>query len=122
MKNRDKLKELATKTGNSEHLERYKLLRNQVKKKLPLDKKKYYSDIFHDQERSISGIWSTAYQMLGQTKNLAPVQLIQNGNAIVSPRGMANAFNSIFIKKVQDLRNGIIGPTIEDPLNRLKDG
>ena len=60
-----------------------------------------------------------AYQVLGQTKNLAPVQLIVEGNPVTSPRDMANAFNNIFIKKVNDLKNSITGPTIEDPLSRL---
>ena len=54
-----------------------------------------------------------------QTKKLSPVQLIENGLAVVSLRAMANSFNNIFIKKVKDLRENITNPIIEGPLNRL---
>ena len=62
-------------------------------------------------------MWSTAYQFLGQTKNLAPVQLVVDGKPETSPRSMANAFNNVFIKKVRDLKDGISGPIFEDPLS-----
>ena len=65
-------------------------------------------------------MWSTAYKVLGQTKNLSPVQLIVEGEAVTSPRAMANAFNNIFIKKVRDLKESITAEIVENPLDRLK--
>ena len=119
MTQRDLAKENATQTGDSSQLDEYKRLRNLVKSRLNSDKINHYKNNFHNPNQSISSLWSTAYQFLGQTKNLTPVQLVVDGKPITSPRSMANAFNNIFIKKVQDLKNGISGQIIEDPLSRL---
>ena len=59
MKKRDKAKELATQTGNPRNLDQYRILRNQVKSRLPSDKHNYYSNILQDENTSISGMWST---------------------------------------------------------------
>ena len=118
--NGNKAKEAATKSGDPVHLEQYRILRNSVKSRLNTDKQKYYSSTFHDKQNTISSMWSTVYQVLGQTKNLSPVQLMVNGLAVTSPRAMANSFNDIFIKKVQDLKNGITDQIVENPINRLK--
>ena len=58
--------------------------------------------------------------VLGQSKNLSPVQLIVNGNAVSSPRPMANTFNDVFIKKHRDLKKSITCQIVENPLERLK--
>ena len=73
----------------------------------------------HNSTETITNIWSTVYQILGQSKNLNPTQREVNGTAVLSPLAMANEFNNIFIKKVHDLKEEIIGPVIEDPLSRL---
>ena len=104
MKDRNYAKKHATRTGDPEKYDEYRRLRNLVKKKVGTDKTNYYKENFHNQTQTISGMWSTAYQFLGQTTNLSPVQLVVDGISVTSPRGMANAFNTVFIKKVKDLK------------------
>ena len=120
MLKRDQAKENASKTGNPVKLKEYRLLRNIVKQRLPHDKKQHYSNILNNESQSISAMWKTVYQVLGQVKNLSPVQLVVNGEAVISPRAMANAFNEIFINKVKNLKEAIIDPVIEDPIIRLR--
>ena len=119
MKERDRTKEIATRTGSIFQLHEYKRLRNLVKSRLNNDKKTFYSKKFHNETMSISNTWSTAYQVLGQSRNLAPVQLLVENEVVNAPRNMANAFNNIFIKKVLDLKSSIKGPMAIDPLTRL---
>lgn len=119
MQQRDNQKVIATRTGDPVHHDEYKRLRNLVKTKLPNDKNSFYSNILKDDNQTIPGMWATAYRALGYTKNLSPVQLVVDGKAVLAPREMANAFNNVFLKKVKDLKDGIVGPIIEEPLTRL---
>ena len=60
------------------------------------------------------------YQALGKNSDLAPVQLVEDGQAVVNPRSMANTFNKFFTGKVKKLRDGITGEVSLDPLVRLE--
>ena len=71
-----------------------------MKPQLVLDKDNYYKTKLHDEEQSISGAWKTVYSALGKTADSGPVQLVVGGETLLSPRGMANAFNNIFINSV----------------------
>ena len=119
MQQQDNQKLIATRTGDPVHHDEYKRLRNLVKTKLPNDKNSFYSNILKDDNQTIPGMWATAYRALGYTKNLSPMQLVVDGKAVSAPREMANAFNNVFLKKVKDLKDGIVGPIIEEPLTRL---
>ena len=120
MKMRDQAKNEATRSGNPIDLDKYKKLRNLVKTKVLNDKKAHYNKTFKNETQSLSAMWSNVYQTLGLATNLSPVQLVVNGKAVLSPRDMANSFNDIFLKKVVELKNGIVGPVTENPLSRLQ--
>ena len=91
-----------------------------MKAQLPLDKQSYYYNKANYEDKTIKGAWKTVYQALGQNKDVSPVQLVENGQAVINSRSMANTFNEFFTGKVRKLRNSITGETEVDPLVRLE--
>ena len=61
MKERDKLKEQAAATGDTDIFEAYKQKRNEVSTNLKSSKAEYYSEKFRDEEMSTSDMWKSAY-------------------------------------------------------------
>ena len=102
MKQRDSKKEAATRNSDPILLEEYRRLRNRVKDQMKLDQENYYHTKLHDNDQTIKGAWKTVYQALGKSSNLAPVQLVENGQAVVLPRSMANTFNTFSLVKAKN--------------------
>ena len=95
-------------------------MRNLIKSKLPEEEQEYYKNKFIDKKITTSAVWRTAYEILGQNKDLSPKQLFYNGSCISSPEKLANAFNEIFRNKVRNLKNEIPNDITEEPTDRLR--
>jgi hypothetical protein len=120
MEERNKLKEDSTQSNDPEVLKQYKRLRNHIKSHLEKhEKTEYYQNKFKDANTDSGMTWKTAYQFLGKTQDLSPKQLQLNGNRISSPKLLAEAFNNIFLGKVQNLTNSLSGEITSDPCERL---
>ena len=69
------------------------------------EKSDYYCKKLTECQNNVREVWKTSYQLLGQSKNLSPKQILYNNGCVVSsPRLMAEAFNEIFIDKVQKVK------------------
>ena len=66
------------------------------------DCKKYLTAEFESKESA--NVWRAAYKILGQNDNKAPIQIIDGNEMIHAPAKMANAFNKIFLQKVEKIR------------------
>ena len=115
MKDRDNLKKRATNQNNNDLFEQYKIKRNLVKKCLQKDKKEYYERKFNiENNKTTKDIWSTVYETLKISKNLAPTKLKVDGKIVNNPTEMANQFAKIFSNKTQKIRDKTKGtPKIE---------
>ena len=120
MLKRNALKSESATSDDPEILKKFKSLRNQIKSKLPGEEIKYYEGKFDNKNTSTSEVWRTAYEILGQIKDLSPRQILHNGSCISSPEKLANAFNDIFLRKVQNLKKDIPVDTNAEPLERLR--
>ena len=119
MKERDALKEEATRLGDEELMKEYKKVRNQVRHRLPKDKPKYYKDRFHDKNMSVKMAWKYAYDLLGKVDNKSPVKINYENKIVANPKALANAFNKIFRDKVDKLREKTMAEPKVDPVIRL---
>ena len=119
LKERDALKEEATKTGDEILMNEYRQRRNFIKENLVKEKTRYYKDKLYDAKITTKKAWNIVNSMLGKINNKSPSK-IQFKNKIVSnPKGLAEAFNEIFqskVKKLRDITNN--NPKI-DPQARL---
>ena len=68
MKDRDALKEEATKSGDEELFAEYKVKRNEVKSRLKNEEAEFYKNKFHDSNITIKKAWKTVYDILGQVE------------------------------------------------------
>ena len=68
MKDRDALKEEATKSGDEELFAEYKVKRNEVKSRLKNEEAEFYKNKFHDSNIIIKKAWKTVYDILGQVE------------------------------------------------------
>ena len=120
MSERDALKEEATKHGDSELMREYRIKRNEVKERLPKEKKEYYAKKLHDEKLTVKKTWQIAYDLLGRNSNKAPSKIVVDNEVITNPKALANAFNKIFKNKVEKLREKTdIEPKV-DPVERLE--
>ena len=76
IKERNRAKELAVRTGDKEHEKNAKKLGRQIKKDIVNDKNRYFKRELSSQPNS-SKTWNTARQVLGQNSNLSPISIIQ---------------------------------------------
>ena len=105
IKERNKVKLESTTSDNPEVLKKYKTLRNSIKARLSAEKMNYYSGKFKDKDITIKEVWSTAYEILDQDKDLSPKQIFDGEKMISTPQKLADAFNTIFLNNVKQLRS-----------------
>ena len=106
IKNRNTTKEEAIKNNDSKKLKKYKKLRNEIKKKLLLDKRDYYKNKLHSRDESVGSVWNYVNDYLNSSKKSFsnnPAFLTLNNKTYSTPRDIANVFNEIFINKVKKL-------------------
>ena len=120
MKQRDTLKEEAAKSGNINIHNQYKELRNRVTTKLKTAKVDYYKEKFEQNDMSSSELWKAANQVLGKVRSTFPSQIVINNKLLSKPIEMCTAMNEFFIKKISDLKTGIVQDTSEDELEVLR--
>ena len=101
MSERDALKEEATKHGDSELMKEYRIKRNEVKERLPKEKKEYYAKQLHDEKLTVKKTWQVVYDLLGRNDNKAPTKIVFENEVITNPKALANSFNRIFKSKVK---------------------
>ena len=118
---RNKLKQESLNSNDPATLKSYKMLRNRIKAQLQNEKSNYFQKKFADGEgHSVKQIWDTSYQILGQNKDLSPKQIFYQGSLISSPNLLAEAFNEIFIAKVEKVKADIVSDVHSPPMERLK--
>ena len=66
-------------------------------------------------------VWKYVYEILSQCKDTSPTQINYNSRSIHSPAELAEAFNEIFLSKVQRLKANIPGEYSQQPTERLTD-
>ena len=119
MEERDVLKQEATYYQDSVLLSEYKKKRNAVKESVEADRKKYLTTEFENEDSA--NVWKAAYKILGQNDNKAPTQIIDGDEMIHAPAKMANAFNKIFLQKVEKIRDKTVHTETKiNPVTRLK--
>ena len=69
---------------------------------------------------TIADTWRTAYELLGQNKDLSPKQLYYNGTCISTPEKLATVFDEINLNKVRKLKKDIPDETAVNPIERLR--
>ena len=120
MRERDVLKEEATKTGDPILMSEYRCKRNWIKENLAIEKEQYYKNKLFDEKLTLKRAWRVVHNILGQSKSNSPQRIKFNDKMISNPKGLAEAFNKIFQDKIKILRNQTDGnkPKI-DPKSRL---
>ena len=124
MKERNELKEEATKSGKTDSEKEYKKKGKAIKKAIGEDEREYYGKDFGDNSDS-STAWKTAKVILGMNNNLAPTVIKKKNehgevDMVTNPIKMANLFNQYFRKKVEVLREKTNIPPKITPTERLK--
>ena len=104
MRERNSLKILASKSGNIQDFNQYKILRNLVVSKLKKAKKTYYSEKFNDNSASPKDLWKNAYEILGTSKSCFPRQIVINNSLVSKPIEMADGMNKYFLNKINKLK------------------
>ena len=75
MKVRNDFKMQSVTSNDPEILRQYKTIRNRIKAKLPDEEEHYYKEKLKHKDVTIKEVWKTAYEILGQNKDLSPKQL-----------------------------------------------
>ena len=114
------MKDESAKSDDPEVLRKYKLLRNSIKARLPAEELNYYASNFRHEDITIKEVWSSAYEILDQNKDLSPKQLYVGDERISSPQKLADAFNNIFLNKVKQLKNKLSDNASVEPSARLR--
>ena len=120
MEERNKLKEKAALSGDSDDYDAYKRKRNLVTKLLKTAEKDYHSEKFNEDELSKT-IWRTAFDILGTQRTSFPSQIFLMGQLISSPKDIAAAVNEFFVSKIAKLKEqSVHDVSEEDPISELK--
>ena len=120
MEERDALKKVATENQDEILFKEFRIKRNEVKKRLPIDEENYHKNKFHDPNIDVRKAWKCVYNALGVVKNNSPSKLDFNDKIITNPKQLATAFNKIFKNKVKKLREKINNDPKVDPCERLE--
>ena len=120
MKERNKLKIEATKTGSSQIFNNYKIKRNLVTTKLKDAKTKYYKSKFSENNLSPRELWSNVKTVLGNVRSQFPPQILLDNKLLSKPIEMATGMNEYFIKKIATLKTNT-NITDEDAMKNLID-
>ena len=120
MSARNKLKQQSISSNDPSTLKEYKILRNRIKAKLKNEETDYYKNKFAENENNVKQIWKTSYQILGQDRDVSPKQISVNGSLVTSPDQLAEAFNNIFVAKVEKVKAEIVDDINTSPSERLQ--
>ena len=104
MKERDALKEEATKNGDIILLKEYRKFRNKVCRSLSKDRSDYSRNKLLGDKLSVKESWKVVNGILGKASNKTPSKIKFNDKIISNPRALAEAFSTIFKEKVDNLR------------------
>ena len=119
MKERDKLKESAARTGNKDDFNKYKLRRNEVTMMQKTAQVEYYKKKIED-EGSSKSVWRTSFEILGNNKTSFPPQILHRGKLLSKPIEIATEVNEFFIDKIRKLKNEFETLDNTEPLTELK--
>ena len=100
MKERNVLKEEATKLQDEKLMAEYRRIRNKVSRDIKSDQKEYYKHQFPDSTISPKKAWKLVYEVLGKVKDKSPSKIRFKDKIISNPKALADAFNTIFKNKV----------------------
>ena len=95
------------KSGNINLRKESNRLGKDIKKKIKVDEKQYFENIFGGGFES-KNAWSMAKEIIGMNKNLSPTAIkLMNAKGEIelvrSPKKLAEAFNRFFMEKVRKL-------------------
>ena len=97
----------------------FKNLRNTATKLIRKDKKIWETLQLDHLSNSLTDLWRNIKGWMGWKNSGPPTQLFYDGKIVNSPKGLASAMNSFFLKKVKKLRQNLPPPQ-NDPLENLK--
>ena len=73
MEERKALKEEASRTGDADLFEEYKLKRNMIKMSLPTEEERFYKEKLSTEKITTKKAWKLVYEMLGQVNSKSPI-------------------------------------------------
>ena len=117
---RNNAQKLAAETKKPDDWNKYKNLRNTVKNKLRIEKRKWEEFKLNSTEHNPSTIWKNVKGWLNWKNTGPPSQLFHQGKIINSPAQLASTMNNFFLDKVKLLR-GEIPDNNTDPLAKLRE-
>ena len=117
---RDALKKAATEKQDKVLFKEFRIKRNEIKKRLPIDEEYYHKNKFNDPNIDTRKAWKCVYNALGVIKNNSPAKLNFNNEIITNPKELAEAFNRIFKNKVTKLRDKVKNNPKINPCERLE--
>ena len=101
MEERVALKKAATENQDEVLFKEFRIKRNEIKKRLPVDEEYYHKNKLHDPNLDTRKAWKCVYNALGVIQNKSPAKLNFNNEIITNPKELAEAFNRIFKNKVK---------------------
>ena len=110
---RDKIKRIATVTGDQLKLAEYRRLKNRVNHSIKASKKNYYHSYFEDNVGKAKATWNGINTLLSRKKNFTPAsKLIIGDTVITDPQELSNAFNRHFTDIGPNLAANINPPRV----------
>ena len=119
MEERDLAQKTAEQTKSGDDWNNYKRLRNNVNSVLRGEKKRWQAKKLEGCLEDTSSTWKHVKQFLGWNTGGPPTRLLDNGELVTKPTGLAKTMNQFFIKKVKDLRKSI-PVNLGDPLELVR--
>ena len=123
MRERDKVRHLATKAKGTEKVvlfQKYRCLRNTCNRLVRRDTKRALASKLTENTRSEDILWKEIKNITNPRAETT-FKLIENGKAITNESEIANIFNDFFIEKVRKLRTGIPENIKDDPCRKIRD-
>ena len=110
---RDKIKRIATVTGDQLKWAEYRRLKNRVNHSIKASKKNYYHSYFEDNVGKAKATWNGINTLLSRKKNFTPAsKLIIGDTVITDPQELSNAFNRHFTDIGPNLAANINPPRV----------
>ena len=120
MKKRDGARAMIRSASNNEKkiwTDKYKKLRNQVNSKVRQETVDYNNNRI-DNAKNDNEVWNITKEITNPSSNSNWSMLIDQ-KVTEDPETIANAFNTFFIKKVEDIKENIDKALVKDPLEKL---
>ena len=108
----------AAKSQNTNDWSRFKKIRNEVTKRLKLEKKSWQQEQLYSCAGSPGLQWNYALGWLGLKSSGSPSQLFYNGKLINKPLEIADCLNNYFVNKIRLIQEKL-SPPKSDPLAPL---